>query len=56
MIEGLGRNATRVVTTHDIEKAMIADRVIVMKKGVIVQCGTPHELVSRNSLFHEMHI
>lgn len=54
MIEGLGENVTKIVTTHDVERAMIADRVIVMKNGVIVECGNPRELLNCNSLFKEM--
>jgi len=54
MIEGLGENVTKIVTTHDVERAMIADRVIVMKNGVIVECGNPRELLHCNSLFKEM--
>ncbi|MBJ7994892.1 ABC transporter ATP-binding protein [Bacillus mycoides] len=54
MIEGLGENVTRIVTTHDIERAMIADRVVVMKNGIIVECGDPRELLNCKSLFKEM--
>ncbi|MES9696468.1 ABC transporter ATP-binding protein, partial [Bacillus sp. JJ927] len=54
MIEGLGKNVTRIVTTHDVERAMIADRVIVMKNGIIVECGEPRELLNCNSLLKEM--
>lgn len=54
MIEGLGENVTRIVTTHDVGKAMIADRVVVMKNGIIVECGDPRELLNCKSLFKEM--
>ncbi|PGV85711.1 ABC transporter ATP-binding protein [Bacillus thuringiensis] len=54
MIEGLGRDVTRVVTTHDVKRAMRADRVVVMKNGVIMECGDPKELLNCNSLFKEM--
>ncbi|MDM5234749.1 ABC transporter ATP-binding protein [Bacillus cereus] len=54
MIEGLGENVTRIVTTHDVERAMIADRVVVMKNGIIVECGDPRELLNCKSLFKEM--
>ncbi|MFD6507929.1 MULTISPECIES: ABC transporter ATP-binding protein [unclassified Bacillus (in: firmicutes)] len=54
MIEGLGRDVTRIVATHDVERAILADRVIVMREGSIVECGNPRELLNRNSLLKEM--
>ncbi|MBE7101467.1 ABC transporter ATP-binding protein [Bacillus cereus] len=54
MLKGLGGNVTRIVTTHDVERAMIADRVVVMKNGIIVECGDPRELLNCKSLFKEM--
>ncbi|PHG63018.1 ABC transporter ATP-binding protein [Bacillus wiedmannii] len=47
MIEGLGREVTRIVATHDVEKAILADRVVIMREGSIVACGSPEKL--RNS-------
>ncbi len=54
MLKGLGGNVTRIVTTHDVERAMIADRVVVMKNGIVVECGDPRELLTCKSLFKEM--
>ncbi|SEA99227.1 ABC transporter [Bacillus nitratireducens] len=54
MLKGLGGNVTRIVTTHDAERAMIADRVVVMKNGIVVECGDPRELLTCKSLFKEM--
>ncbi|WP_180235030.1 ABC transporter ATP-binding protein [Bacillus cereus] len=54
MLKGLGGNVTRIVTTHDVERAMIADRVVVMKNGIVVECGDPRELLTYKSLFKEM--
>lgn len=54
MIEGLGRDVTRIVATHDVEKAMIADWVVVMNNGIIVECGDPRELLTYKSLFKKM--
>ncbi|HML00802.1 MAG TPA: ABC transporter ATP-binding protein [Acidimicrobiales bacterium] len=37
--------ATSVLVTHDQDEALsMADSVAVMRRGVIAQCGTPHEL------------
>jgi ABC-type Fe3+/spermidine/putrescine transport system ATPase subunit len=46
-------NLTAIHVTHDQSEAMsISDRIAVMKKGKIVQMGTPQELYMRpNSLF-----
>lgn len=48
----LGRASTRATTTvhvtHDQEEAMcLADRIAVVRRGAIVQCGTPRELYER---------
>jgi ABC-type Fe3+/spermidine/putrescine transport system ATPase subunit len=46
-------NLTAIHVTHDQSEAMsISDRIAVMKKGKVVQVGTPQELyMSPNSLF-----
>ncbi|WP_242283357.1 ABC transporter ATP-binding protein [Bacillus cereus] len=54
MIEGLGIDVTRIVATHDVERAMIADCVVVIKNGTIVECGNPRELLNCNSLYKEL--
>ncbi|HDR7793489.1 TPA: ABC transporter ATP-binding protein [Bacillus luti] len=56
MIERLGENVTRIVTTHNVEMAMRANRVVVMKNGTIAEYGNPIELLNRNSLFKEMFV
>jgi iron(III) transport system ATP-binding protein len=47
------KDITAVVVTHDPTEAMqIADRIALMRRGRIVQCGTPEELHDRpRSLF-----
>ncbi len=54
MIEGLGRDVTRIVATHDVERAMIADWIVVMNNGIIVECGDPRELLTYKSFFKKM--
>ncbi|PEW81399.1 ABC transporter ATP-binding protein [Bacillus cereus] len=54
MIEGLGRDVTKIVATHDVERAMIADRVVVMNNGSVVECGDPKELLTYKSFFKKM--
>ncbi|WP_141542176.1 ABC transporter ATP-binding protein [Bacillus wiedmannii] len=49
MIEGLGRDVTRIVATHDVEKAILADLVVIMREGSIVACGSPEKLINSHS-------
>ncbi len=49
MIEGLGRDVTRIVATHDVEKVILADRVVIMREGSMVACGSPEELINSHS-------
>ena len=45
-------NLTVIMVTHDmIEALLMADRIAVMKKGEVLQIGTPRELI--NSPAHE---
>ncbi|GAB6449940.1 MULTISPECIES: ABC transporter ATP-binding protein [Bacillus] len=48
-IEGLGRGITRIVATHDVEKVILADRVVIMREGSIVACGSPEKLINSHS-------
>ena len=41
----LSRNCTSIIVTHRLASAQIADRILVMKDGRIVQDGTHEELV-----------
>ena len=49
MIEGLGLDVTRIVATHDVEKVILADRVVIMREGSIVACGSPEKLINSHS-------
>lgn len=51
MIEELGSEVTRIVATHDVEKVILADRVVIMKEGSIVECGSPEKLINSHSFF-----
>ncbi|CKE93976.1 ABC transporter ATP-binding protein [Bacillus paranthracis] len=51
MIEGLGRGVTRIVVTHDVEKAILADRVVIMREGKVVACGSPEKLINSHLFF-----
>ncbi|HDR4423037.1 TPA: ABC transporter ATP-binding protein [Bacillus cereus] len=49
MIVGLGRGVTRIVATHDVERAILADRVVIMREGSIVACGSPEKIINSHS-------
>ncbi|MGQ7223076.1 ABC transporter ATP-binding protein [Bacillus cereus group sp. Bce008] len=49
MIEGLGIDVMRIVATHDVEKVILADRVVIMREGSIVACGSPEKLINSHS-------
>lgn len=51
MIEELGSEVTRIVATHDVEKVILADRVVIKKEGSIVACGRPEKLINSHSFF-----
>ncbi|WP_342715260.1 ABC transporter ATP-binding protein [Bacillus paramycoides] len=51
MIEGLGSEVTRIVATHDVERAVLADRIVIMKEGNIVVCESPEKLINSHSFF-----
>lgn len=45
-----GMNLTVVMVTHDMTEALLlADRIAVMREGVVLQVGTPHELLTEPS-------
>ncbi|MGR6007093.1 ABC transporter ATP-binding protein [Bacillus paranthracis] len=54
MIEGLGSDVTRIVATHDVEKVILADRVVIMKEGSIVACGSPEKLINSHLFFRDV--
>ncbi|WP_126450446.1 DUF1854 domain-containing protein [Sulfodiicoccus acidiphilus] len=46
-IMGLSRGRTTIFVTHNVNEVMSSDRVVVMRDGVIVEQGSPSELVGR---------
>ena len=48
--EGIGI----VYITHYMEEAVAADRVVVMKNGVILTEGTPHEIFTQTKMLEEL--
>lgn len=51
----LSRNCTSIIVTHRLASAQIADRILVMKDGRIVQDGTHEELVEAQGEYKAMY-
>jgi energy-coupling factor transport system ATP-binding protein len=49
IVEELKRNTglTVISITHDLEEALLADRIIVMNKGKVLTVGTPEQIFAR---------
>lgn len=57
VIDSLGlyeRKRTIVIITHRLTTAALADTVIIMSDGAVVEMGSPSELVERPSRYQEM--
>ena len=56
IIEKLKGRVTVILTTHYMEEAAQADRVLVMSRGRIVMEGTPEEVFSQTQRLHSYHL
>ena len=54
MFASVAKDKTCVLVTHRLGSARIADRIIVMDAGHIVETGTHEELLQKHGLYHEM--
>lgn len=50
----MAKGKTAVIISHRLGSARLADRILVMSGGRIVEDGTHEELLSRNGLYREM--
>jgi ATP-binding cassette subfamily C protein len=50
----LAEGKTTIIVTHNIFEAMSVDRVVVMRKGVIIEQGEPTELLKSGKEFNSM--
>ncbi|GAA0070805.1 ABC transporter ATP-binding protein [Clostridium sardiniense] len=46
---------TAIIVTHRLGSAKIADRIVVMDNGKIVECGTHEELINKEGKYREMY-
>ncbi|MEG1870704.1 MAG: ABC transporter ATP-binding protein, partial [Peptostreptococcaceae bacterium] len=51
----MAEDKTAIIVTHRLGSAKIADRIVVMDKGEIVQVGTHEELISTEGKYSEMY-
>lgn len=54
--ENKEKNKTIVMITHDIKKAFVADKVVVINDGKIAECGKPTELLEKDGAFKSLFI
>jgi energy-coupling factor transport system ATP-binding protein len=56
LVEELKRKTglTVISITHDLEEALLADRIIVMNKGKVLTIGTPEEIFARGDELEEI--
>ncbi|PID27008.1 MAG: ABC transporter ATP-binding protein [Candidatus Cloacimonadota bacterium] len=53
-ISELIKNKTVLIIAHRMRTVIAANKIIALKEGKVVECGTPEELKKRNGLFAKM--
>ena len=48
-------NKTSVIISHRVSSAKLADTIIVLDDGVIIESGSYDELLSSNGTFRQLH-
>ncbi len=53
---GMSEDKTAVIITHRLGSAKIADRIVVLDQGRIVEIGTHEELMTVQGLYYKMYM
>jgi len=53
-LETLMENRTSIVIAHRLSTVMHADKIVVLDKGAIVECGTHQELIANQKLYYSL--
>ncbi len=49
------QGVTVIMITHHVSRAMLCDKVLVIKKGEVVEQGNPNELLQKNGVFTSLY-
>ena len=55
-LEKLAKNRTTFVIAHRLSTIRNADKILVIKKGVVVESGTHHELLSQKGYYYKLYM
>lgn len=50
----LRKNKTTIFVSHRLSSATIADQILVLNNGTIIEKGTHAELISREGIYHQL--
>lgn len=50
----MSKDKLTILVTHRLASTKMADRIIVMRKGKIIDMGSHSELLSRNGFYYKM--
>ena len=53
--EGISEGKTGIMISHRISAARMSNKIIVLAGGIITECGSHDELVSKNGLYAELY-